>query len=64
MRQCFDDVPSPEDALAHADSICLDEPDLIAMMGFGPATGVDVAMQHEGMLALGLQMQEGWDNDE
>lgn len=64
MKQCFDDVPSPEDALAHADSICLDEPDLIAMMGFGPATGVDVAMQHEGMLALGLHMQEEYQDGE
>jgi hypothetical protein len=58
-----DDFISEDDALAYADSIHEDVPDLIAGLGFGPATGVDVAMQHDGMLAVGLAMQEEFDHE-
>lgn len=52
-----------EDALAHADPLLPDDerPDILSQLGFGPATGVDVALNHEGMLAHGLQLQEEYD---
>lgn len=50
------------DALDYADSLD-DEPglesdNLALRCGFGCTTGVDSAMNHEGMLAIGLAMQE------
>lgn len=53
-----------EDALLLADPLPDDNerPDILSQLGFGPATGVDVAMTNPGMLAQGLQMQEEYDD--
>lgn len=49
------------DAMAYADPLPdEDEPDVEAMLGFNCTTGTDVALRHEGMLALGLQLQEDY----
>jgi len=54
-------IPS-EDALYHAESMPEDnDVDVLASMGFGPDTGTDVALRHEGMLAYGLQLQEDYE---
>lgn len=57
-----DHGPDESDALAHADSLdegeYLESEDLMLRCGFGCTTGVDSAMNHEGMLAIGLAMQE------
>lgn len=58
------DFPVTEgDALLFAVALPEDDerPDILSQLGFGPATGVDVALNHEGMLAHGLQLQEEYD---
>lgn len=58
-------VEVSEDALDHSVSIHdLEQgsPDILASLGFGPATGCDVAMNHTGMLAAGLQMELEFNN--
>lgn len=57
------DFPVPAtDALYDAVSLDTEqEPDVLASMGFGPDTGTDVALRHEGMIAYGLQLQEEYD---
>jgi hypothetical protein len=53
------------DALDYADPFedeqCFDSDELAARCGFGCTTGVDSVMNHEGMLAIGLAMQEEHD---
>lgn len=50
------------DALDYADPIedgeFLESDEIMLRCGFGCTTGVDSAMNHEGMLAVGLAMQE------
>ena len=53
------------DALDYADPLeegeYLESDELAARCGFGCTTGVDSVMTHEGMLAIGLAMQEEYD---
>lgn len=52
------------DALDYADPLdegeYLESDELAARCGFGCTTGVDSAINHEGMLAIGLALQEEW----
>lgn len=54
------------DALDYADSLDdehgSDSDNLALRCGFGCTTGVDSAMNHEGMLAIGLALQEEYDD--
>jgi len=53
------------DALDYADPLddepCSESDNLMSKCGFGCTTGVDTVMNHEGMLAIGLAMQEEYD---
>lgn len=52
------------DALDYADPLdeepSLESEEIAARCGFGCTTGVDSAMNHDGMLAIGLALQEEW----
>lgn len=56
------------DALAHAvlfselEHDDLGSDDILSGLGFNASTGVDSAINNPGMLAVGLAMQEEWDN--
>lgn len=54
------------DALDYADpldeELGLDSDNLALRCGFGCTTGVDSAMNHEGMLAIGLALQEEYND--
>lgn len=62
MIEAYSEWASPIDALYYADPLpeepCPESESIMARLGFGPTTGVDSAMNHEGMLAIGLAMQE------
>lgn len=54
------------DALDYADpledDVVYESDELAARCGFGCTTGVDSVMNHQGMLAIGLAMQEEFDD--